>query len=293
MNWIRSNQIELLAGLLCFSIFIVFEVYQQLYYTRNYTESGGEGITFFTVLNAHLLRWSIWVLLSLILVFYVTKNPLKRGEMSSIQLLKYLVVIIGVLFLNLMAITGISLTSGEMAAGWPAFQELFIYFFFHKIPLYFIMLAALTVVIHYFQNRDELELVIGEVGELRRSNAQLNEELRNSAVRDESFVLQVKTGTRTKLVPVEEIIWIEADDYCVRIHDKNNQTHTLRSSMKALDEKLEFYGFLRVHRKAIVNMNFVTEFVQNGRTELILRNGSVVPVAQSRLSSLKSALQTI
>ncbi len=292
-KWVSANHRELILGILCAAVFIVFEAYQQLFYARNFSVSGGTAASFFTILSTGLNRWLIWAALSPILIFYTLKNPIKRGNLRSGNLFKYLVVIIAVLFLNLVSVSVLFIVLDSGAMNWASFEETFVFYFFHKTPLYFITLVALVVLIHFFRNREVLDLTIGELGKLKFSHEQLYQELRNQSLKDESFVLQVKTGPRTKLVPVEEIVWIEADDYCVRIHDHNDNSHTLRSSMKALSEKLDHYGFLRVHRKAIVNMSFVSEFVQNGRIEIVLRNGQTIPVAQSRLSELKSALQTI
>ena len=293
LAWIKANYRELIIGLLCFSVFFIFEAYQQLFYARNFSVSGGSDVTIKTILNAHLFRWLIWGLLSLILIYYVNKKPIKRDKLGSAHLIKYLLVISLVLFLNLLGISLAAIVTSESSMSIAVFSETFIFFFYHKTPLYFIMLLALTVLVHFFINREVLELTIDELGQLKFSHEQLYEEIKQRSFQDESFVLQVKTGSRTKLVPVEEIIWIEADDYCVRIYDQNNHTHTLRSSMKALDEKLEYYGFIRVHRKAIVNMSFVSEFIQNGKTEIVLKNNQTIAVAQSRLIALKSALHTI
>ena len=292
-DWVKVNYRELIVGFLFFSVFVIFETYQQLFYFKNFSQEDMSEVTFFAVLNAHLYRWLVWAVLSLLLILYSHKNPLKKDNIKAIYILRYLGVIMLVLLLNLIVVSALGMLRNDIAFSWSVFNETFVYFFFHKSPILFITLVALTVLVHFFRNREALNFTIGEVGKLKFTNQQLYEELKSSAVKDESFVLQVKTGSRTKLVPVENIVWIEADDYCVRIYDDKENAHTLRSSMKSLSDKLELYGFLRVHRKAIVNMSYVTEFVQNGKIELLLKNGSKIPVAHSRLADLKGALQSI
>jgi LytTr DNA-binding domain len=292
-NWIKSNYKELLLGFFCFGIFIVFEAYQQLFYAQNFSTASPSDITIFDILNANIYRWLIFFVFGILLLFYTKNNLLKKEDLNGASLMKYLGVILAILFLNLTSFSVLSAIGSDQGLIWASFEDNMIFYFFHKTPLYFIMFLGIVMLVHFFHNRSILELAILELGQLKFSNEKLYNELKRNLVKDESFVLQVKTAGRTKLVPVEQILWIEADDYCVRIHDKNKESHTLRSSMKALSQKLAPYGFLRVHRKAIVNLECVTEYVQNGQTELVLNNGAQVPVAQSRLSALKGALQAV
>ena len=97
--------------------------------------------------------------------------------------------------------------------------------------------------------------------------------------RDESIVLRTS-----------EIVWIEAQDYYVRIHSARGR-HLLRTTLASLGERLDPAQFLRVHRRALVNVGEVRSI--RGRTgiRLTLSDGSEVPVSRTRRRSVVKALR--
>jgi len=68
----------------------------------------------------------------------------------------------------------------------------------------------------------------------------------------------VKTGGRVLFIRADEIDWIEAADYYVKLHVAG-KVHMLRESMAALEARLDPELFFRVHRSAIVNLERVRE----------------------------------
>lgn len=67
-----------------------------------------------------------------------------------------------------------------------------------------------------------------------------------------------KVGTRTVLVPVERVDWIEAADNYVRLHTADG-VHVVREALKSLEERLAARGFVRIHRSVLVNLSRVGE----------------------------------
>lgn len=88
---------------------------------------------------------------------------------------------------------------------------------------------------------------------------------------------------RTVVVPVDEVSWIEADDYYVTVHAAGRR-HLWRESLAALEERLDPRRFVRVHRSAIVNVDRVREVEhgRDGRATVRLDTGVRVPVSRSR-----------
>lgn len=88
---------------------------------------------------------------------------------------------------------------------------------------------------------------------------------------------------RTVVVPVDEVSWIEADDYYVTVHAARRR-HLWRESLAALEERLDPRRFVRVHRSAIVNVDRVREVEhgRDGRATVRLDTGVRVPVSRSR-----------
>jgi two-component system LytT family response regulator len=105
--------------------------------------------------------------------------------------------------------------------------------------------------------------------------------------------LLVPTSSGEILFEVQEIDWIEADDYYAAIHIKGKR-HLIREALASLEHRLDTDQFLRVHRSAIVNIERVREVKSDnaGTTNLILRDGTVVPVSRRRRAQVNQRLRT-
>jgi two-component system, LytTR family, response regulator len=101
--------------------------------------------------------------------------------------------------------------------------------------------------------------------------------------------LSFRQGDRTIVVKAAELIWIEAEDYYVRIHSCRGR-HLVRTALTTLDAQLDPLQFLRVHRGAIVNLKEVTEVRDAGGLTLVLTDGTEVPVSRSRRAAVESSL---
>jgi two-component system LytT family response regulator len=103
--------------------------------------------------------------------------------------------------------------------------------------------------------------------------------------------LVVSTPTGELVIPVVEIDWISADDYYSRLH-LGATGYLLRESLSSLEARLDARRFVRVHRSAIVQLDRVRQWPTDSRSdELVLRNGSTVPVSRRKRAVLKSLLR--
>src|SRR5580704_4814280 len=77
---------------------------------------------------------------------------------------------------------------------------------------------------------------------------------------DEPYSTRIvfKSRGRILFLPISDIRWIGAEEKYVRICTRT-ETHLLRQTMSDLEEKLDPEMFARVHRSAIVNLQFVKE----------------------------------
>jgi two-component system, LytTR family, response regulator len=79
----------------------------------------------------------------------------------------------------------------------------------------------------------------------------------------------VHSGSKDLFVNVDEIAWIEAADYYVGLHAADRK-HLLRESIKKLETELDPEKFIRIHRSAIVNVNYVREIHREGAEGWVL-----------------------
>lgn len=91
-----------------------------------------------------------------------------------------------------------------------------------------------------------------------------------------------KSRGRILFLPVSDIRWIGAEENYVRICTKS-ETHLLRHTMAELEEKLDPEMFARVHRSAIVNLQYVKEVRTESRRDfaVLLVNGQKIPMSRS------------
>jgi two-component system LytT family response regulator len=107
-----------------------------------------------------------------------------------------------------------------------------------------------------------------------------------------SAPLIVHTSTGELLLDPNEIDWIEARDYCARLHAGEHR-YLIRESLRALEKRLDTGSFLRVHRRAIVRLARVRELRTStaGGTVLLLKDGTRIPVSRRRRERLAAALR--
>ncbi len=103
--------------------------------------------------------------------------------------------------------------------------------------------------------------------------------------------LFVKTGNHIDVIPVEEIIRIEAQDDYVDIFTSKGK-YLKKETMSYLENHLPADTFMRVHRSQIVNLNRIEKIEKYGKESylLILDEGSKVKVSKNRIKELKGQL---
>lgn len=104
--------------------------------------------------------------------------------------------------------------------------------------------------------------------------------------------LMIKTASRIFFLKVEEIDWIGAEDYYVKLHF-GRKSHLLRETMNEMEAKLDPEKFLRIHRSSIVNLDRVKELHAhfNGDYVVVLHDGTELKLSRSRREQLQALLK--
>jgi two-component system, LytTR family, response regulator len=102
----------------------------------------------------------------------------------------------------------------------------------------------------------------------------------------------VKGPHRVRLLPVEQISWIEADGVYVKLHTRDGEVHLHRGLLGSLDASLDERRFVRIHRSAIVNIDLVDELSQDphGDYLVVLRDGTRIRVGRRFRARLQARL---
>jgi two-component system LytT family response regulator len=103
--------------------------------------------------------------------------------------------------------------------------------------------------------------------------------------------ITVRLAQRVQIVRVTEIDWIEAADYCARLHVAGS-AHVVRMSLGALERLLDPASFVRVHRSAIINLDRIREIASDGTGDgvVVLADGTKVRLARSRRAAVERVL---
>ena len=104
--------------------------------------------------------------------------------------------------------------------------------------------------------------------------------------RPERFLVR-KVGTEF-LVAAREIEWLEAAENYVNLHVRG-RVYPLRSTMTAIQERLDPQRFVRVHRSHIVNLEFLVQIepLDTGDARLLLKDGTRIPCSRRYRSALR------
>ncbi|MGH9159849.1 MAG: LytR/AlgR family response regulator transcription factor [Vicinamibacteraceae bacterium] len=80
----------------------------------------------------------------------------------------------------------------------------------------------------------------------------------------------LKGAGRVRLLPVQQITWIEAAGMYVKLHTRDGAAHLHRSLLGQLDAVLDKRRFIRVHRSAIVNIDLIDELQADAHGDYIV-----------------------
>jgi len=100
-----------------------------------------------------------------------------------------------------------------------------------------------------------------------------------------------KSRGRILFLHASEIRWIGAEENYVRISN-GTESHLLRDTISSMEERLDPKMFLRVHRSAIVNLNYVKEIRTDPKGDFVVQllNGQIVPMSRSYHARIRHLL---
>lgn len=118
-----------------------------------------------------------------------------------------------------------------------------------------------------------------------RINSLMNRknESTNSECKEYSSILPIRIGNKTVLLNTTKISHIIASGYYAEIFTKDKK-YLIRESLNNLIDNLNPKNFFRVHRSAIVNLNFIGEIVHSGNSEIDvrMRDSKLIRISKSQ-----------
>lgn len=101
----------------------------------------------------------------------------------------------------------------------------------------------------------------------------------------------VKDGNKIKIIPVNQIQYLEAADDYVKIVTSEG-SFLKKRTMNFFEQSMANHNFVRVHRSYIVNSQLITRIdpYEKDSHQILLSNGSKLPVSKAGYAKLKDVL---
>lgn len=279
----------LLILLIIMSCMIVFEAFQQHYYITHFNLSEGS-ISLSKLIFLHFRRWLVWLVFTVPLVFLVYRGKAKHQTLTSGFLITYAIGVVVCLLASILSIAVLEAWLNGHLLDPKSLAENLRFYFFQKGPIYLVGNVGVVVLVNYYMSNQAHQFTIDKLSTLQDAHVKLSDEFNNKSYDDNSRFIQIKIGSQSKVVPIQSIQWIEAEDYCVRLHTRENGSYVLRGSMKMMEKVLPDSTFIRIHRKFIVNLEDVDRFFFSPQPAVRLTDETELAVAQSRVSNIKRQL---
>ncbi len=114
------------------------------------------------------------------------------------------------------------------------------------------------------------------------SNELAEKSTQSTAEKSHLTRLVFKSKGRILFLPITDIRWIGAEENYVRICTEG-ESHLLRETMARFESRLDPDSFIRVHRSAIVNLQYVREIRRDshdGESFVLMQDGQKIPLSR-------------
>ena len=101
----------------------------------------------------------------------------------------------------------------------------------------------------------------------------------------------VKTGSKIKIIPVHDVLYLEAADDYVKVHTQEGN-FLKNKTMSHFEKTLDPQQFVRSHRSYIINIQQITRIdpYEKDNHVAILKSGAKVPVSRNGYVKLRTVL---
>ena len=146
-------------------------------------------------------------------------------------------------------------------------------------------------------NLNELIAAVEKVSERIRNRSE-NERIRQlylNTMHPANPKIGLPTGERVEFVEVKSIVRCQGESNYTHIYFADRKPILTAKSLIEFEELLAEYGFVRVHKTHLINLNQVTSYTKNDGGVLFLSNGDSVAISRRRkdfvLEQLKMRLK--
>jgi len=142
-------------------------------------------------------------------------------------------------------------------------------------------------------SQDRFDKAIQKWKEQKVSSQKNTEDLLETASYSpaQSQRIVVKTGSKIKIIPVHDVLYLEAADDYVKVHTQEGN-FLKNKTMSHFEKTLDPQQFVRSHRSYIINIQQITRIdpYEKDNHVAILKSGAKVPVSRNGYVKLRTVL---
>jgi len=109
----------------------------------------------------------------------------------------------------------------------------------------------------------------------------------------ENRMIPVNTADKLLFIKIKDIQWLESERNYTVLYTISKTKHIVSKSLGEFEEMFERFGFFRIHHSYLINLRYISYFDKANGINLVMSDGSVIPVASRRKASLIRLLNNL
>ncbi|MGB0882572.1 MAG: LytR/AlgR family response regulator transcription factor [Vicingaceae bacterium] len=110
---------------------------------------------------------------------------------------------------------------------------------------------------------------------------------------NESNKITISHSKGIKIIDDANILYLEGDGNYTNIHFVDGTTFFDTRTLKVYEEILNGNKFFRIHKKNIINITYLTDYLQDDGSFAVLQTGVKLPVARARTSDFVKKIKAL
>lgn len=136
-------------------------------------------------------------------------------------------------------------------------------------------------------NIDELIKAVDYVVAIKEKEHALKDKVLSTNLKTVDGVITIPTQEGFEVLQIKDILYCQADDNYTQIYLEKDKK-LVSKTLKYFDDALTNYGFARVHKSYLVNVNAIVKYNKGKGGSVELKNGKEVLVSASKKADLLS-----
>ncbi|NVK52968.1 MAG: response regulator transcription factor [Flavobacteriaceae bacterium] len=135
---------------------------------------------------------------------------------------------------------------------------------------------------------DELIKAINIVAEIKEKENELQNTVLSPSGNSIEGKITIPQQDGFEILDVNDIIFCKADDNYTEIYTSSPKKKLVSKTLKYFEDMLEKYGFVRIHKSYLVNLNKIVKYKKGKGGSVMVSNGKEILVSASKKANLLS-----